>query len=219
MALIKCPECGRENVSDSAKACPGCGFQISAHFRKIENKTYTDNSLQSLENDVQKEPNNKGVIVTVIVVLAIITIMGLSIWRNWYSSTRCEWSSGCTERKTSSGSFCTYHEDYLTSYARSYVANYDSRSEYDLIITKVSVTTNSASTYCTGTITNTGDKSFKFVKVKGAFKDSNGNTIETGDAYAVGSEGLAPGESTSFTIRCTKNSKVKSCTVTVYSYD
>lgn len=28
MALIKCPECGRENVSDTANACPGCGFQF-----------------------------------------------------------------------------------------------------------------------------------------------------------------------------------------------
>ncbi|MFQ7307229.1 MAG: zinc ribbon domain-containing protein [Mediterraneibacter sp.] len=36
MALIKCPECGRENVSDSAEMCPGCGYGIKAHFEKIE---------------------------------------------------------------------------------------------------------------------------------------------------------------------------------------
>ena len=34
MALIKCPECGRENVSDSAAACPGCGFGIKDYFEK-----------------------------------------------------------------------------------------------------------------------------------------------------------------------------------------
>lgn len=28
MALINCPECGREKISDSATACPGCGFNI-----------------------------------------------------------------------------------------------------------------------------------------------------------------------------------------------
>lgn len=28
MALINCPECGRNNVSDSAKRCPGCGYPI-----------------------------------------------------------------------------------------------------------------------------------------------------------------------------------------------
>ena len=36
MALIKCPECGRENVSDSAESCPDCGYGIKAHFEKIK---------------------------------------------------------------------------------------------------------------------------------------------------------------------------------------
>lgn len=36
MALIKCPECGRENVSDSAEMCPNCGYGIKAHFDKIK---------------------------------------------------------------------------------------------------------------------------------------------------------------------------------------
>lgn len=35
MALVKCPECGRENVSDSAEMCPDCGYGIRAHFEKI----------------------------------------------------------------------------------------------------------------------------------------------------------------------------------------
>ncbi|WP_455615774.1 zinc ribbon domain-containing protein [Eisenbergiella sp.] len=26
MALVKCPECGRERVSDTAEACPDCGY-------------------------------------------------------------------------------------------------------------------------------------------------------------------------------------------------
>lgn len=34
MALIKCPECGRENVSDTAEACPGCGYGIRKHFEQ-----------------------------------------------------------------------------------------------------------------------------------------------------------------------------------------
>lgn len=36
MALVKCPECGRENVSDSAESCPDCGYGIKAHFEKIK---------------------------------------------------------------------------------------------------------------------------------------------------------------------------------------
>ena len=34
MALVKCPECGRENVSDSAETCPNCGYPIKNIFRK-----------------------------------------------------------------------------------------------------------------------------------------------------------------------------------------
>jgi DNA-directed RNA polymerase subunit RPC12/RpoP len=36
MALIKCPECGRQ-VSDQAAACPECGYPI----RKVEYKFVT----------------------------------------------------------------------------------------------------------------------------------------------------------------------------------
>lgn len=38
MALIKCPECGRENVSDSAEMCPECGYGIKVHFDMINNE-------------------------------------------------------------------------------------------------------------------------------------------------------------------------------------
>ena len=38
MAIIKCPECGRENVSDSAESCPSCGYGIKAHFNAIKAK-------------------------------------------------------------------------------------------------------------------------------------------------------------------------------------
>lgn len=40
MALIKCPECGRENVSDSAESFPNCGYGIKAHFDKLKNIVY-----------------------------------------------------------------------------------------------------------------------------------------------------------------------------------
>lgn len=36
MALIKCPECGRENVSNTAEMCPNCGYGIKLHFEKLE---------------------------------------------------------------------------------------------------------------------------------------------------------------------------------------
>lgn len=38
MALIKCPECGREKVSSTADSCPSCGYGIKAHFERLEKK-------------------------------------------------------------------------------------------------------------------------------------------------------------------------------------
>lgn len=35
MALVKCPECGKENVSDNADMCPACGYGIKSHFDRI----------------------------------------------------------------------------------------------------------------------------------------------------------------------------------------
>ncbi len=37
MALVKCPECGREKVSDKALACPDCGFGLKEYFENKNN--------------------------------------------------------------------------------------------------------------------------------------------------------------------------------------
>lgn len=51
MALIKCPECGREKVSSIATACPECGFPIKQHFENIDHEVVgTESSiLQDVE--------------------------------------------------------------------------------------------------------------------------------------------------------------------------
>lgn len=35
MALICCSECGKE-ISDQAKVCPNCGFDVKQHTKQIE---------------------------------------------------------------------------------------------------------------------------------------------------------------------------------------
>ena len=42
MALIKCPECGRERVSENAEMCPDCGygmvvFTVNIAYNTIKN--------------------------------------------------------------------------------------------------------------------------------------------------------------------------------------
>lgn len=57
MALIKCPECGRENVSDSAEACPNCGYGVRAHFEKIkqeEEEKRKNEEEEKKKNDINK---------------------------------------------------------------------------------------------------------------------------------------------------------------------
>ena len=46
MSLIECPECGEENVLDSAESCPNCGYDIKSYFlnKKIKDQEDEDES-------------------------------------------------------------------------------------------------------------------------------------------------------------------------------
>ncbi len=89
----------------------------------------------------------------------------------------------------------------------------------ELDINSLSWDSNSSYKVCTGKVTNNGDKTYYFVTVKGAFKDSSGNVLDTDSTYAVGSEGLAPGESSSFRLSVDKDSKITDCSVSILDFD
>lgn len=70
MALINCPECGRENVSDKAEMCPNCGYGIKAHFEMIQvemeqrrleqvKKLENDRHHQQMQEEAKKEEERK----------------------------------------------------------------------------------------------------------------------------------------------------------------
>lgn len=59
MALIKCPECGRENVSNSAEACPNCGFRIREYYQKIKDKQEKLEKQKLAEEQLQKFKNEQ----------------------------------------------------------------------------------------------------------------------------------------------------------------
>lgn len=56
MALISCPECGKKRVSDSALACPSCGFNIKEY---LEKQRLANNGMPNCEqeqfSEMQKE--------------------------------------------------------------------------------------------------------------------------------------------------------------------
>lgn len=86
-----------------------------------------------------------------------------------------------------------------------------------LDITNVKTTHNSSYTICTGTIRNTGNKSVRYIKIRGAFQNYSGTTIDTDWTYAVGSEWLSPGESTTFRLSVSKDTSITKCSVTFMS--
>lgn len=60
MALIKCPECGREKVSDSAIQCPECGFGIKEYFQNINHSTNNKSRNLILEGYVNNSYYRKN---------------------------------------------------------------------------------------------------------------------------------------------------------------
>ncbi len=109
----------------------------------------------------------------------------------------------------------TYRRGGSISSSSTYSSSTTSYESYRtaLVISGIRVYDNSSYTICTGTVTNNGTGTYDYVKVKGSFKDSSGSVLDTDWTYAVGAEGLAPGESTTFRLSIAKNSKVTDCSV------
>lgn len=140
--------------------------------------------------------------VFLITVIIIGICWGIVYFKNENGSNYTYTSSDYNNSSTTSSSTTTT----TTAKASSY-----------LMVSDKSISSNSISTICEGTIMNPSysSYSFRFVKVKIAFLDSYGRTIDTTTTYAVGSEYLEPGESSKFKASVTKDTSIVSCTVTV----
>lgn len=76
MALIDCPECGRQ-ISDQAEACPQCGYPIRKMQRKEVAQQVKEASFSRESEDANRGKNGKQFVVGAIVggiLLAIIAI-------------------------------------------------------------------------------------------------------------------------------------------------
>jgi hypothetical protein len=128
--------------------------------------------------------------------------------------------TGCNSTETYSEAIQQYNSSHSSSSSSSSGSSGLSASALVTVycsVSNVKVTSNSSYTICTGTVKNISTKyTFRYVKVKGSFLSSNGTVLDTDWTYAVGSEGLDPGESTTFRMSVTKNSSIKSCKVTTY---
>lgn len=105
MALVKCPECGRECVSDNAEMCPSCGYGIKVHFERVkqeeelkrrkeeeelERKEREEKlrKIQEMQEQRKKEYKRKlfgstpKKILWIIMILCIVIVSGIFIARN-----------------------------------------------------------------------------------------------------------------------------------------
>lgn len=210
---IKCPNCGKELrcvASDEIgkKVCPTCTDDISPNNRKY---------LKLLS----------GIAVTFIcVVIIIITI----------TFCKCK-VNGCNNKAVSNSNYCYSHKCVISTcnnsrfsysnYCYSHYLLYDDDANtyanhvysYELKISNVTISSNSNYTIAEGTITNNSDRTVSYVEIKGSFETSSGVVIDTDWTYAVGSEGLAPGESCKWRMSVSKDSSIKNCSVTILDFD
>ena len=59
MALVKCPECGKENVSASAEVCPECGFGVREYYENIHRNEFQGHGSRSVEMPEPPKRENK----------------------------------------------------------------------------------------------------------------------------------------------------------------
>ena len=135
MALIKCPECGREKVSSKAEACPNCGFPISESFAFEYPNVYIQTEANYSEPQIQeintpelkltwdqkynnknkltwdqkynnKPKNSNTNIIPVVIIICCIFLLGFGYLN--YQSTRCR-VPGCDNKRMSSSDYCINH--------------------------------------------------------------------------------------------------------------
>lgn len=61
MALIKCPECGKE-ISDKAPACPHCGYPMVQEDFNVENNVPSEDDYDSIIADFLSRNNNNKIL-------------------------------------------------------------------------------------------------------------------------------------------------------------
>ena len=185
--IIKCPEC-RSDISDRAEKCPSCGCPIRSVEANSLGKAVDKEWVQKVKVFLEKY---KVIVVCVIVCLVLFGWV-LSVINDKYN-----------DRVDS------YTSDYSSSLDESYYA------WLYLKVSDVEIEHNGSYTVVTGTVTNNGTSTYEFVKIKGAFVNQAGTTVDTDWTYAVGSEGLAPNESKTFRMSVPQNLSIVDCEVSL----
>lgn len=215
-----CSKCGKKIKSDST-FCTSCGNRIDDEMQKDLKQKVAEGILSDLK------PYKKRIVIGVSILVFIIYFFGAScragicLFPQKYKGEYCFIHTceidKCLNRKAENKIYCYTH---TPSSSISTKKNYTTEvPETVLCFSNVQVSHNSSYTVCNGTITNKGNKTYSFVEVKGKFQNSSGEVIDTDWTYAVGSEGLEPGESKTFRLSVDKNYDINKCVMEVIDYD
>jgi hypothetical protein len=84
MALIKCPECGKQ-ISDKAATCPNCGIDVQKAFMPSPQHLYQPNSVVP-ETFIKTRRAPFGIVALILsivsYILLLIMVMGISTGRS-----------------------------------------------------------------------------------------------------------------------------------------
>lgn len=214
-----CSKCNKK-VNDDATFCKYCGEKID-----ISNAKRNVNSLQDIMNNNDFKKYKRFIIISVVAVIILVYIfvfrckdgfclLPSSVNGDYCSIHTCN-RSNCYNKVAEGKHYCYTH---MPSKSSQY--NYKPEVAEDVLsFSNISVTKNSSYTICTANITNNGKKTYTFIQVKGKFKNSSGTILDTDWTYAVGSEGLAPGESASFRLSVDKDTNITKCDLEILDYD
>lgn len=85
MALIKCPECGKDGVSDAAKVCPYCGYNIKKYIKiktKDEQKKQKELKKELVkEKETQKKQKKNSKKYIVLICITLIICFGTAVYK------------------------------------------------------------------------------------------------------------------------------------------
>ena len=108
-------------------------------------------------------------------------------------------------------------KDYYNKIRNSLYAEYEEEQGEVSVVDK-SISSSGENYLISGTIKNTTDRTVYFVKVKVYIFDQNDNVLNVDNTYAVGDEGLAPGESSTFKCYIDKVDGTEKYNAKVYDY-
>ena len=170
--------------------------ESSPQEKNLTEKTLNEKSLKESTKSSIFVFNKRTI--TLFVILLVVAGIGVSVLiKNKKKNAKKSSSS-------SAGYTYSYEMDHST-YCLLYMK-----------VSDVSVSHSSNYAYISGTITNNGTSSVRYVKVKAACKDSSGKVIDTDWTYAVDSSWLDPGESKSFEMMVKDtNKEIRTASVTV----